>query len=207
VPELVVTDDVAGEAVRRFLEVAPRVVALAGGETPKPFYERLSGAPYAWEQVDVLLTDERCVPRDHPQSNLRMVEEALLRKVRAPVHAFAGDRCDPDPHDREIRDLLERSPLDLAVLGLGDDGHTASLFPGDPALDERQRRVVRVEGPDHARLTLTLPVLSSARLAMFLVTGASKRDVLWRFLEGEDLPATRVRAEGVLVMADPSAAA
>jgi 6-phosphogluconolactonase len=205
VPELVVAEDVAGEAVRRFLEAAPRVVALAGGDTPKPFYERLAGAPYAWEQVDVLLTDERCVPRNHPDSNLRMIEEALLRTIPARVHPLDGDRCDPEPHDRDIRELLRRSPLDLAVLGLGVDGHTASLLPGQPALRENRRFVVRVEAPDHPRLTLTLPILSSARLALFLVTGASKRDVLRRFLEGEDLPATRVRAERVLVLADPAA--
>ena len=96
--------------------------------------------------------------------------------------------------------------LDLAVLGLGQDGHTASLFPGDPALDETERWVVRVERPDHPRLTLTLPLLSSALIAMILVTGESKRDALRRLLARDDIPAARVRSNRVVVIADAAAA-
>ena len=96
--------------------------------------------------------------------------------------------------------------LDLALLGMGADGHTASLFPGDAALEERERLVVRVSRPDHQRLTLTLPVLSAAKVALFLVSGADKREALSRVLAGEDLPAARVTAERVLFVADREAA-
>jgi 6-phosphogluconolactonase len=136
-----------------------------------------------------------------------MIHEALLSKVSARVLRLAGEACDADAHDAEVRKLLERRPLDLAILGLGEDGHTASLFPGDPALEERDLAVVRVDRDDHPRLTLTVPILSSARVAMFVVAGASKRHALESLLAGEDIPAGRVKAARVIVVADPSAGA
>lgn len=206
--ELLVTEDVAGTAVDVFLGARPRRVALAGGRTPRAFYERLSTVGYPWLEVDVLFTDERCVPPEHPDSNAGMVFESLLSRLdpRPRVHVMPGVTCDADALERSLRTALAGLRLDLAVLGLGQDGHTASLFPGDPALDETERWVVRVEGPDHPRLTLTLPVLSSAQIAMFLVTGESKRDALLRLLDGEDIPAVRVRSDRVVVIADASAA-
>ena len=206
--ELVVTDDLVGAAVTRFLEVAPRVLALGGGSTPRPFYERLAATEYPWSEVDVLYTDERCVPVDHPDSNAGMIDRALFSRLDpAPrVHRMPGETCDADGHELALRRAFGALRLDLAVLGLGADGHTASLFPADPALDERVRWVARVERPDHPRITLTLPMLSSARVAMFLVAGEGKRDALMRLIRGEDIPAARIDADQVVVLADPSAA-
>ena len=206
--ELVVTDDVVGSAVAAFLEIGPRVVALAGGSSPRPFYERLASTDYPWSEVDVLFTDERCVPPDHPDSNAGMIDHALLSRLDPSprVHRMPGETCDAESHETALRRRFGALRLDLAVLGLGTDGHTASLFPGDPALDERIRWVARVDRPDHPRITLTVPVLSSARMAMFLVAGKEKRDALARLMAGEDIPAARVTSDRVLVLADLAAA-
>jgi 6-phosphogluconolactonase len=212
VPELIVADDVAGEALQAFRRLNPGNVALAGGSTPRPFYERLASAGgFDWSGLDVFFTDERCVAPDHPDSSFRMVRESLLSKIPPPgpmVWRMPGETCDAERHESALREFAgrTRSFLDLAILGLGEDGHTASLFPGDNALREYERWVVRVERTPHARLTLTLPVLSAAGTAMFLVTGASKRAALRRFLDGENIPAARVEARTVLVIADPDAA-
>lgn len=206
--ELLVTDDLVGAAVTRFLEVAPRMLALGGGSTPRPFYERLATTEYPWGEVDVLFTDERCVPFDHPDSNAGMIDRALLSRLDPPprVHRMPGETCDADGHEAALRRTFGALRLDLAVLGLGADGHTASLFPADPALDERVRWVAHVDRTDHPRITLTLPVLSSARVAMFVVTGEDKRDALNRLIRGQDIPAARVAAEQVVVLADRAAA-
>jgi 6-phosphogluconolactonase len=207
VAELLVTDDVVGVAMGEFLKAAPRVLALGGGATPRPLYERLSAIDYPWSEVDVLFTDERCVPPDHPDSNVGMVDRALLSRLDSPprVHRMPGETCDADAHEVELRRAFGALRLDLAVLGLGADGHTASLFPGETVLKERVRWVARVTRPDHARITLTLPVLSSARLVLFLVTGEEKRGAVARLLAGEDIPAAGVSADRVLVVADPAA--
>lgn len=196
----------AETGARLFLEAAPRTVALAGGSTPAGLYERLAELPYPWSGVEVFFGDERCVPADHPDSNLRMAAETLLSHVSARVHPMTG--CDPEAYERELTDVFGAGVprFDLVLLGLGEDGHTASLFPGDPALDVLDRLAVLVDRPDHRRMTLTLPVLSAARLAVFLVAGASKRRALTGLRDGEDLPATRVVAERVVVLADASAA-
>ncbi|MGA2285385.1 MAG: 6-phosphogluconolactonase [Dehalococcoidia bacterium] len=206
--ELVVTDDIAGEAVRLFREAEPRTLVLAGGETPRATYRRLAREKYRWDEVDVFFGDERCVPPEHPDSNYRMASETLLSLVPARVHRMRGESCDAEAYERELRDLFGELPrFDFLFLGLGADGHTASLFPGDPALDERERWAVRVRRPDHERLTLTLPVLSAARLAVFLVAGAEKREALRRMMAGEEIPASRVAAERVVVLADGAASA
>ena len=152
--------------------------------------------------------DERCVPPDHPDSNYRMAYEALLSHVQARVHRMPGETCDAAAYEEELTRVFGPGlpEFDLVLLGLGEDGHTASLFPGDPALDITDRRVVRVERPDHPRLTLTLPVLSAAKVVMFLVSGESKREALGRLLAGADIPAARVRARQVIVIADEAAA-
>jgi 6-phosphogluconolactonase len=206
--ELVVTGDVPRAAVDAFLEIGPRLVALAGGRTPRPFYERLAEVDYPWGEVDVVFTDERCVPADHPDSNVRMAEENLLSRLhpRPRVHAMPGTACDEAAYEAELRRAFPDIRLDLAVLGLGEDGHAASLFPGDPAVGETERWVARVDRPDHPRLTLTIPVLTSAAVAMFLVSGESKRDALRALFDGDDIPATRVRSDRVMVIADPAAA-
>jgi 6-phosphogluconolactonase len=205
VPELVVAEDVAAAAVGAFLETRPRLVSLAGGRTPERFYRALSEAEYPWGEVELVMGDERCVEPGHPDSNAAMVVRSLLARVRPKAfHVLPG--CDPQQADGRIRAVLAGRRLDLAVLGLGEDGHTASLFPGDAALEERERFVARVDRPDHPRLTLTVPVLSSARAALFLVAGEEKRVALQRLLADEDIPAARVRAERVVVIADPAAA-
>lgn len=206
---LVIVEDIAGAALVVFAALEPRTIALAGGGTPRAFYEMLAGIDYAWEDVDVFFGDERCVPPDHEDSNYRMAYEALLSKVAARVHRMPGESCDGGAYERELTEVLGPGvpALDLVVLGLGEDGHTASLFPGDPALEERERLVVRVERPDHPRLTLTLPVLNAARTAVFLVSGESKRKALVRLLAGDgEIPAARVAAEQVLILADQAAA-
>jgi len=204
--ELVVADDIAGEAVRLFREAEPRTLVLAGGETPRATYRRLAEEKYRWDEVDVFFGDERCVPPDHPDSNYRMANETLLSFVPARAHRMRGESCAAESYERELRDLFGGLPrFDFVFLGLGTDGHTASLFTGDPALDERERWAVRVRRPDHERLTLTLPVLSAARLAVFLVAGAGKREALRRMMADEDIPANRVAAERVVVLADGAA--
>lgn len=206
--ELLVTSDIAQAAADLFLRQRPRTVALAGGLTPEALYERLATLEYDWDAVEVFFGDERCVPPDHPDSNFRMANEALLSRVPARVHRMRGETCDAAGYEEELHAGFGGGlpAFDLVFLGMGADGHTASLFPGDPALEETRRLVVKVERPDHSRLTLTLPVLSSARLAVFLVSGGDKREVLGRVLAGEDLPAARVAARRVVLIADAAAA-
>jgi len=206
-PELLVSVEPAAEAERLILELRPRTWALAGGSTPRGLYERLVRADLPWPEIECFFGDERCVPPEHPASNFHMAQEALLAHVPATVHAMPGETCDAEAYERLLRDRLgDAARFDLALLGLGEDGHTASLFPGDPALEERERLVVRVERPDFPRLTVTYPVLDAARVALFLVVGASKREALTHLLEGGDIPAARVASERVLVVADPAAA-
>lgn len=205
--ELRVTDDPATAAADLFLEVAPRTIALAGGTTPRRCYERLASLDYPWTDVDVFFGDERCVPPDHPDSNFRMAHESLLSKIPAHSHRMPGESCDATAYERELLDVLGPNPaLDLVILGLGEDGHTASLFPGDPAMEESERLVVRVERPDNPRLTLTLPVLSGAPVALFLVEGERKREPVRRLMTGGDIPAARVASDRVVILADPAAA-
>lgn len=206
--ELLVSEDITETAADIFLRERPRTLALAGGRTPRELYERLSAVEYDWESVDVFFGDERCVPPDHPDSNFRMAQEALLSRVTARVHRMPGETCDATAYERELRSVFGAGlpAFDLALLGMAADGHTASLFPGDPALEEKERLVVRVERPDHPRLTLTLPVLSASKVALFLVAGEDKREALRRVLAGEDLPAARVAARRTLFVADRAAA-
>lgn len=207
-PELLVTSDIAEAAVDLFLGERPRTVVLAGGRTPAAVYLRLAAQEYEWHAVDFFFGDERCVPPDHPDSNFRMANQTLLSKVPARVHRMRGETCDAAGYEEELRAFFrERGPaFDLAFLGMGADGHTASLFPGEPALEETRRTVVKVARPDHPRLTLTLPVLSASKVAVFLVSGEDKREALRGVLSGEDLPAARVTAQRVVIVADPAAA-
>ncbi len=190
-------------------------VALAGGRTPEASYRLLAEAPLRdgidWGRVQVFWGDERCVPPDHPDSNYRMAREALLTRVPIPadnVHRMRGGMADAIAAAREYEgdlwracrvdvDVLPR--LDLCLLGLGADGHTASLFPGSPAIRERARWVVAgwMEKLASWRLTLTPPVINNARHVLFLVTGAEKAEAVRAVLEGpaepDRLPAQIVR--------------
>ena len=206
--ELVVASEFAAAGAELFRSAAPRTVALAGGRTPTPVYARLAALDYPWADTQVFFGDERCVPPENIDSNYRMAWEALLSKVPATVHRMTGETCDAAAYERDLEATFGPGVprFDLIFLGLGADGHTASLFPGDPALDERERRVVRVGRPDHSRLTFTLPVLSGAKLVVFLVAGSAKREALARLLGGDDVPAARVHADRVVVIADEAAA-
>ena len=209
-PELRVVDDLAEAGEELFLEAGPRTVAIAGGSTPRPVYERLAGIAYPWEEVDVFFGDERCVPSDHPESNYGMAKAALLDLVDARVHPMHA--CDPEAYERELHKVFgEGIPrFDLIFLGIGTDGHTASLFPGRPELDIEDRLVAYVSEPGLPppvpRMTLTFPVLRAGKLVAFLVSGQDKRERVRQLLDGEDIPAARVTADRVIVLADPAAA-
>ena len=189
---------------------APRSIARSGGDTARQCYELLAVADVAWGDVDVFFGDERWVPVDDPDSNEGMARFAFLDTVMPhSVHSLrhAGG---PTPEDAAAAydQLLRRSPpIDLVHLGLGPDGHTASLFPGSPSLEERDRLVVATgdAAHPHRRLTFTYPAIARSRLVVFTVQGEEKRDALARIRAGEDLPASRVRAERVLWLVDPAA--
>ena len=188
-------------------------VALSGGATPRRLYELLAEPPrrdgMPWERIHWFWGDERFVPPDHPDSNYRMVREAMLSRVAIPdgnIHPVPTVGLDPEEaaraYERELQavhgsDRLEPThPLfDVTLLGLGSDGHTASLFPGTAALEERQRWVVAVVGAKpEPRISLTFSALDSSRNVAFLVAGEGKRVALARVLAGDrTLPAARVR--------------
>ncbi|MSP21731.1 MAG: 6-phosphogluconolactonase [Dehalococcoidia bacterium] len=207
-PQLIVTDNWVEAALAVIIEARPRTWALAGGSTPRQLYERLATVDLPWADIEVFFGDERCVPPGDPASNYRMAHEALLRHVPATTHRMPGETADAAAYEAVLRARLGVQPaLDLVLLGLGEDGHTASLFPGDSALEERTRLVARVHRPDVDRLTLTLPVLSASKRALFLVTGATKREALRALLNGGPIPAARVHAKRVVVVADLEAGA
>jgi 6-phosphogluconolactonase len=187
-------------------------VALAGGSTPSRLYEVLAAPPYRtqvpWAGVRVFWGDERAVPPEDRQSNYRMARETLLDHVpvrREWIHRMPADGEDlaaaARAHAEVIRAHLRagddgRPRFDLVLLGMGGDGHTASLFPGDPALDESRASVAAVDTPHHGlrRLTLTLAVLNAAAHVIFLVAGADKAKALRQVLvHREPLPAARVQ--------------
>lgn len=215
--------DAAAEAVAAHGEVA---LALAGGRTPLALYALLASAPHRgrvpWARARVVFGDERCVGPGHPDSNYRLVREVLLDAVpirAGQVHRIRGE--DPPEEaarsaEAALRAAIGAPPgevprLDLALLGLGADGHTASLFEGSAALDERERLAVAVTDvhpPGPHRVTLTIPALAAAERLVFLVTGAEKAGALARALAGGPSPAARVLAAhgAALVIADRAAA-
>jgi 6-phosphogluconolactonase len=153
-------------------------LALAGGTTPKATYEALANLPLDWSNIDVFFGDERCVPPDHSDSNYRMAKAALFDHIAIGadrIHRMQGELGDRDAaaraYERELPDAL-----DVVVLGIGEDAHTASLFPGAAALGEQVRLVLPVIGPKPPpeRLTLTPPALRAARLCLMLASGAGK---------------------------------
>ncbi len=234
-------DDVADAAVFLFVALAAKAVAergrffcsLSGGRTPLAGYRVLAAPEISskveWGKVHVFWGDERCVPEGHPDRNDEAALDALLRRVPIPsdnIHRVPA--TEPDAAQRYESELLRvfsstfkessLSPsssgiprFDLILLGLGPDGHTASLFPGHPAVEEKTRLVVRVDGapkPPPARVTFTLPLLNAARHVAFLVTGKDKNSALRRVLNGDPaLPASRVVArDGSLVFLADAAA-
>jgi 6-phosphogluconolactonase len=195
-------------------------IALAGGETPKATYRRLGQEHLPWERVDVLLGDERWVPADDPASNARMIGETLLAQLparQARFYPVPTDRPSPEASAEAYADLLARlcvgdpPRFDVVLLGLGDDGHTASLFPGTAAPSVLDRPVTLGEGKGLPRITLTAPVLSAARKVIFLVSGEGKRQALQRLMDPDEpearTPARLVQPRTeVVILADAAAA-
>jgi 6-phosphogluconolactonase len=217
--DLVVVDDVAGEFAERVIEAfhaRPNdgfSLAVSGGATARAAYERLAddaGTQIDWWKVDVYWGDERCVPHDSPDSNYHLVREALLERVGA-VNANYPMFCDEGADAYQLR-LGELGRLDVVHLGLGADGHTASLFPGSAALDADPGRLVALnEDPTgrnrFPRMTLTLGGIARARLVLVTVRGEEKRDAFARVQAGDpDCPASRIRADQVVWIVDPAAA-
>src|SRR6218665_3548032 len=184
-------------ALREAMAGGQRVsLALSGGSTTGQVYRELVKQDVPWALVDFYFVDERFVPPEHPDSNYLLAEETLLKPLGIQPHQvfrMQGERTDRDQAARDYEALLP-DVLDVVVIGMGEDGHTASLFPGHAALEEKQRRVLAVVGPKPPpwRMTLTLPVLQSARKVLGLVNGAGKRDIVARIRAGEELPAARV---------------
>jgi 6-phosphogluconolactonase len=177
------------EVSRAIAQQGRCALALSGGRTPEPAYRELALATSIdWSRVEIFFADERAVPPDHADSNYRMVDQALLSRVPIPesqVYRMEAERSDRDAAAGEYEKLLPRT-LDILLLGIGPDGHTASLFPGSPALDERQRLVLPAVGakPPAERMTITPPVIEAARKVILLASGADKAAVVARALEG-----------------------
>jgi 6-phosphogluconolactonase len=209
-PDLQVLEDPAGAAAERLAAASGHLV-LTGGSTPRAAYEQAAGERPDWTGVDLWFTDDRCVPPDHEHSNYGMVKRALLDRAEgARVHRMEGElgpREGAAAYERELDAVFgEGVPaFDLMLLGLGPDAHICSLFPGDAALGERERRVVGVETPGMAplvaRITLTLPVVNAGREVLFLVTGEDKAEAVERAFAGSPDP----RAPGSLVRPDNGA--
>jgi len=205
----------------------PLRIALSGGSTPRRTYQELAGARlvgrFPWQRVHWFWGDERFVPPDDPASNFRMAREAMLANAPVPpqnIHPVPTVGLDPDAAAAAYQAELQRAygssrltpgqPLfHIALLGLGDDGHTASLLPGEPVLNERTHWVAAVaHGRPETRITLTYPAINSSRHIAFLVNGAGKRNMLQQVLSGRsNVPAARLKPFGdLLFIADRDAA-
>jgi 6-phosphogluconolactonase len=226
IPEIKVVPDataLAAEGADRWVQLASQAiaehgrfsVALSGGHTPEAMFKLLAQDPYrsqvAWEKVEIFFGDERCVPPDSPDSNYRMASESLLRKVPIPgdnVYRIRGE-IDPKAAAIEYGQMLKEKfgdgGLDLIYLGMGPDGHTASLFPGTEALAETKHRCVANFVPKLSawRVTMSAPFINRARNVIFLVAGADKAERVAEVLEGppdpQRLPSQLIRpTEGQL---------
>jgi 6-phosphogluconolactonase len=205
-----VIDDVAQAFAELVVGESPASIALSGGNTARACYERLAGADLAWNAVSVLFGDERWVPVDDPDSNEGMARAALLDHVEpGAIYSMreAGDTPEAAAaaYDALLRDV---GPVALVHLGIGPDGHTASLFPGSAVLEERERLVV-TNGDDahpHLRLTFTFPAIAMSDLVVFTVAGEEKRAAFARVRAGDDGPAARVTGKRVIWLVDPAAA-
>ncbi len=227
-PQIIVVEDAAALAEAAARRLVARVtgkdraaVCLTGGSSPQGLYRLLAEAPWRgqvpWDRVHWFIGDDRFVSESDPLNNMGMARRLLLDRVGAPydtIHPIPTDANYPEGAATIYEDDLKefygaerldpRRPLfDLVLMGLGGDGHTASLFPNSPALDETQRWALGVAkagmDPFVARVTLTFPALASSREMLFLVDSAEKRAILSRVLGGEDLPARRAYCEGDLV--------
>jgi 6-phosphogluconolactonase len=216
--ELVVVPDVPAAFAQRAIDAFRTrsldtfSIALSGGSTARRCYEHLAdvcGSQIDWWKVDVYWGDERCVPHDDPNSNYHLAREALLDRVGA-ANATHLMRCaeGPDPYQLRLGDL---GRIDLVHLGMGPDGHTASLFPESAALDADPGRLVAMNDDPlgnnpYQRMTLTFTGIARAALAVVTVTGEDKAPALAAIARGEDLPASRIASEQVVWLVDEAAA-
>jgi 6-phosphogluconolactonase len=179
---------------------ARRTIALSGGSTPKLLYETLAQPPFrdsvGWNRLELFFGDERSVPPDHQDSNYRMAHEALLSHVPIEAHRMHAEAGEADAYERLVRERISETQdgipvFDLILLGMGGDGHTASLFPGTKALDERSRLVVMNDVPQMKtqRMTFTYPLINAARRVWVLVPGADKRERVKECLDALAKPA------------------
>jgi 6-phosphogluconolactonase len=220
-------DRVAIWLATRIAFAAGRIVFnLSGGTTPRDVYELLGGEDLRsridWHKVHLFFGDERFVPADHADSNFHMAFEAMIRHVPIPagqVYPIPTDVSSPEESAALYTETLQnfygskrldpaRPLFDVTLLGLGTDGHIASLFPESEALGRRDAWVLPVnEAKPHARVTMTLPVLESSGIIVFLVSGAHKREVLTRLLANDpELPASRLATRGtIMIFADRAA--
>lgn len=177
-------------------------LALAGGGTPKPLYEAIARQSLPWEHLHIFWGDERYVPPDHPDSNQGMARAAWLDQVPIPptnIHPMPTDAPDPAVaaanHEQELYDFFqipagEIPRFDVILLGIGDDAHTASLFPHTPALTVRDRLITVGNKSGQPRITFTVPLINQARCVLFLVAGATKQDALSHIFAPDDDPMT-----------------
>jgi 6-phosphogluconolactonase len=210
-PELEISDDPAVEVARLLADRAALggSIVLTGGSTPRRAYELAAALEPDWGLVSLWWGDERCVPRDSDLSNYRLVAESLLDRIESPpaeIHRIRGEL--PPAEAAGLLDAeLEGVDLDLLLLGLGADGHIASLFPGSPQLSVVDRRATSGPAglePFVDRVTMTLPTIRAAKQIVFLVTGADKADAAARAFAGpvtEDVPASLVRLAPVRIQA------
>jgi 6-phosphogluconolactonase len=216
--EIVVADDPAHEVAEHLAAAARRGghVALTGGRTPGAAYEEAGVLEPDWTRVDVWWGDERCVPPDDDRSNYALAQRTLLDRVVArKVHRIRGELGMDDGATLYEQELGSLERFDLILLGLGPDGHVASLFPDQPTLEETERRVVGAVAkhePFVDRITLTLPVLRAARTVLFLVTGEEKAEAAKRAFADEpsrSTPGSLVRAThgDTIAVLDAAAAA
>lgn len=197
--EVRVVDDVPAAFAELVAEEAPESIALSGGGLAQRCYEAIDAD---WRAVTVLFVDERVVPADSQDSNEGMARRVLLDRAKpAAVHSMVG--LGAEAYDELLRSL---PPIELVHLGMGPDGHTASLFPGAAELDVTDRFVVEA-GDDlhpHPRVTFTFPAIARSQLAVVTVAGEEKRDAWARLVRGDDLPAQHIRATRVIWLVDPT---
>lgn len=208
--EMRVVEDVAAAFTGMVRTARPRSFAISGGSTAHACYEHLARfQDLDWAQMNVLVGDERWVPVQDPDSNEGMARAALFDRVGTTrIHSARAAGRTVQEAAAAYNKVVERfRAIDVIHLGLGEDGHTASLFPSAPALNETERLVVAAADPNHPhpRLTFTYPALARGRLVIFTVDGASKREAFARVRRGEDVPASRVRAARIVWLVSPDA--
>lgn len=188
-------------------------IALAGGSTPKPLYEAIAQQSLPWEQIHVFWGDERYVPHDHPDSNAGMARRAWLDHVPIPaenIHPIPTDDADPtiaaDRYEQELKTFFGNTPsvptLDMILLGMGDDGHTASLFPHTGALGVRDRLITVGNKDGQPRITFTVPLINQSDRVVFMVSGASKQPALTQVFapagDADQYPSRLIQPQGML---------